>query len=456
MVLSSCGWTGRDDFAVTGDAGVPLHFKHRDIEKAFVSPVAKLRQVAKQNKVETDALFELLKTILSSRPEAEQKKGIGKEIAPSTLIPFSSLLDQAPYAGDKRLIELVVMAVSNVPGRNPIFLNIIGPTGSGKTRACELVDCSARYADRFHKITPSALEGGSRNTDEQEKTFNLVEYMNGRTLIIDDMTSVLSGDPRSIEKTLSTFTTTYGDGSKCASPGGPVQIEGSYNLIAGMVPEKLGVLIKASTNLGQRFLIEYHEPSDSMEHAGLPVVEWQGHLIATLDDARKRPLPEIPSELHSIIVDYTKQICALRSYMNEMVEGHGRLLSQLETLIALRARLYQREPEFDDFLFVKNLAMNTIPYIRIFKLVRMKAPKIETIYKECNWISHDKIDGALARFIRGGVMMKNKDRFYLAPKWDIISGMTPEFREAIEQGAAKIVEMMKKEKDDDGIQEHVA
>jgi hypothetical protein len=158
------------------------------------------------------------------------------------------------YIEDREAIEIVlaVGVCSQMPG-DPVWLFLVGPSGSTKTEIVRSLKNSSRVYTT-DTLTAKSLISGWRQTKKREQV-DLLPQLAGKLLIIKDFTSMLSRPDIEINEVFGTLRGAY-DGyyeSVYGSGVGKKSFTSTFGIIACVTPV-IEVHSKVHNLLGERFL----------------------------------------------------------------------------------------------------------------------------------------------------------------------------------------------------------
>ena len=261
----------------------------------------------------------------------------------------------------------VILCVAASPKEvdNPTWLIILRSPSVGKTYLLKHLKHPkiTVFVDDF---TENSLAAGRPNTDASPVK-NLLEEANGKNLIMNDMSSILSQRSDKVRKLLGALTTAYGGHFAKHSPGSGVQEYRCFiTLIMAMTNDTYRTHRNYMAMLGSRFLVlrlkrpeGSYNPLSTEEEKAL-----SKEVCGIVYDALKGKVPDIPTELELTLKIFTAQSVILRSLASaeskDEIEGESRLYQQLTWVIRSRANLHRREVIAEDIEFVKPLVYPTI------------------------------------------------------------------------------------------------
>lgn len=147
-----------------------------------------------------------------------------------------------------RLIVAVTLA-NQIPG-DPLWAHIIGPPSSGKTELLRTLDGCATAVFQS-SLTPNCLVSGFRMSDGSDPS--LLSRVDGKTLILKDLTEVFGMDKQQQQEIFSVLRGAY-DGSVERQYGNGMRRVYTlhFNLLTGVTPVIYG---RKDSTLGERFLM---------------------------------------------------------------------------------------------------------------------------------------------------------------------------------------------------------
>lgn len=165
-----------------------------------------------------------------------------------------NIFDKWLYIEDREAIEIILATAvaSQIPG-DPLWLFILGPSGSTKTEIARSFKGSPRVYTT-DTITPKALISGWREP-KRKQAIDVLPQLNGKLLIIKDFTAMLSRPDIETTQVFGTLRGAY-DGyfeSVYGSGVGKKSFEATFGLIACVTPI-IDIYSKVNSLLGERFL----------------------------------------------------------------------------------------------------------------------------------------------------------------------------------------------------------
>ena len=164
-------------------------------------------------------------------------------------------IDSLRLATDDQYIPDAITSayLSNVCSQisEPVWLQIIGPPSSHKTESLRPI-MDYRDSVALSSITENALISGHR--DEHGEDPSLINQLNGRNLIIKDMTTLHSMNRNSRDKVYSDLRDAFdGSCSKASGTSGLSVYKAKFGVMCA-VTEVVDAFSKESQQLGERFL----------------------------------------------------------------------------------------------------------------------------------------------------------------------------------------------------------
>ena len=271
---------------------------------------------------------------------------------------------------DKEFLEIIYAAGIDreLPG-DPVWLYAIAPSGGMKTAA-------ARSLNKYHRIytldtiTPSTLISGlskvNKQTNEIEPAAGILQYLDGKTLVIKDFTTILSQNEENRNELYGQLRAIY-DGyfeKAFGSLPQPIRIKANIGLILCVTPI-IDEYTKAHTSLGERLIkIRQHPDMEktttrSIQNQGKEVemnFELQNAVAYYLNSLKTNKLPTITKEQEKQIIELAQLTALSRSHVFaeyskgqivgiKMVEAEvpTRLVKQLKKLALLLAIIRKHE-----------------------------------------------------------------------------------------------------------------
>jgi len=277
----------------------------------------------------------------------------------------------------------------------PLWFYVIGPPSCGKT---EIIRTTEGYEQvRFvDSLTENSLTSGT--SDENEDDPSLLNLLNGKVLILKDLTDLLKHDPKLVDKLMGDLRAMF-DGyyAKASGKVGLREYWAHFGIIAA-VTDMIDIHSESHRQLGERFLSvrmnrtprDFDERRKFAMHIFQSMKDkdiWRAALkdIVTshVMELRERcikdtPVPEIDEELLRIIIIMADLLAVLRTsaVMGIAVEPElaSRVTQQLIELARARAIADGRDVvDETDVALLKRVVLDTLP------LARKRV--IETMYR---------------------------------------------------------------------------
>ena len=258
---------------------------------------------------------------------------------------------------------------------------IVSPPGSGKTEATRpLKD----YPGCIFVSSPTenALISGHKSENGEDPS--LIALLDKKTIVIKDLTPVISGNPQKTAKILGDYRDAF-DGfcSKASGTAGLRSYEATFGVLAA-VTDMIDKFTEDFQQLGERFLTfrmnriqhPFLKRREHLRHVtrAMPHKDkWRKVLadamIEAIEDTKKttvaRPLPAQPEEIETCVLTMADVVAQLRT---STVGGNAtssevatRLSQQLTSLAA--GRIYcddRNEWNEDDLSFIRRICIDTL------------------------------------------------------------------------------------------------
>ena len=161
------------------------------------------------------------------------------------------------YAGksSSEIIDFIClpMVALNWKEQNPIWGQVIGPPGSGKTQHLDFYDGNpkAYFIDR---LSSNSLISGFRPEGEEENDPSILPEMNGKLVILKEFTVILQGPKEEREAIIGQLRDIYdGKTSRAFGNIGRKEYRSRFNLALAVTPVIDG-FHRANQQLGERFI----------------------------------------------------------------------------------------------------------------------------------------------------------------------------------------------------------
>jgi hypothetical protein len=301
--------------------------------------------------------------------EAEEQALAPIEI-PTTDLSLDQILNAFDDYRRDDMEFLMCCNTQDMRSNNPFWTMIISPPSTGKTFLLKLFNHPhlTFYQDDF---TANAMLPGRPNK-EAAPVFSIIEACRFLSLVINDLSALLSMNKEKSYAYIGTLTNCFGNEYCKASPGGNVKLDAHFNLIAGITIQGYRKAKQIFAVLGSRVL--YHTLKKPTVHYLKPKLTGfteseiahhiQGYILARRNwDEKITMTPEVNMHL----VMSVNNVILLRnlrwSEIWEDMEGQSRLENQFINICEARARLHNRtEILKEDVDFFLPSAYMTIPY----------------------------------------------------------------------------------------------
>ncbi len=136
---------------------------------------------------------------------------------------------------------------------NPLWCQIIGPPGCGKTLHLEMLT-KWDQALFLSSLTEKTLISGFRSEDEPDKDLSLIQFLNYKMLVIKDFTLLLQSSKHTRDAVIGQFRDAYdGSTSKAFGNIGYKQYESRFSMILAVTPV-IDHYHSINQSLGERFV----------------------------------------------------------------------------------------------------------------------------------------------------------------------------------------------------------
>jgi len=311
--------------------------------------------------------IEIINELTFEQPQAIQVVPV--PTLPSTIPTYPEMLTFFPPHQHHTFEVLICMVSTPSTVENPPWLSIVSPASVGKSFLLKLFNhpSISVFVDDF---TENSLFPGKPNMEAAE-VHSLLDQVNNRALILNDLSSVFSQRSEKINKFIGQLTTAYGGDYYKHSPGTGVEKHNtSFILIMAMTYEIIRRHRKYMNTIGNRILFEYlprggdHVFRREERKFDKDILQLQ--VCGLIKQLKEEPLLPIPEPIQHALATFVKYTVVLRTflwaYRWSEVEGNTRLYHQLAHLIRSRARLHERAPLMEDLEFFKPLAWHTIDH----------------------------------------------------------------------------------------------
>jgi len=285
---------------------------------------------------------------------------------------------------------LLSLAVGNQMASvtDPLWCWYIGPPGTGKNETLRTFnDHATTYF--LSELTDNALMSGYRDDENPDYDPSLLPQLDDKTVVIEDISSLLELKEQSLNKIMGTLRNLYGDEVQVKSSGsaGARSYHARFGLIIGATPA-IDSAMSRHSQLGERFvafrlgrraakrprtarLTSLRQVKEAM--AGKS--EWRKALKTTIHTALNRVLVDLRTngeavsytpDIESLILNLADLVARLRTVpvqgMAVDPETGNRLVQQFYTLGSARALSDGRhEWTLDDVHFIQRVANDTLP-----------------------------------------------------------------------------------------------
>lgn len=235
-------------------------------------------------------------------------------------------LTSSPYSHD--VVELALATATSLPlggseHPSPVWLLIAGAPSSGKTEAVLLLKeaVSVMYLDA---MTENSFASGYVDTRTGLGSKDLLPELDGKCLIIKDLTTMFSMREEKVKKILGDLQSIYdGEYAKATGTRGLISYKSSFSLIACVTPLALRKHHNFMATIGGRFLVIRLLPlSDEERQEGFDRT-WD-------EESRKQNLPK----LRQLLLEHVKSILSHPASLEIETPEQQDQLNRLALLLA--------------------------------------------------------------------------------------------------------------------------
>lgn len=350
----------KDFCSIVDDNSKALPKKVFDTTIKIINPKADLKAVRKQLR---EQMINYIPTELGIDKDTEEEKEMEllaetdfNEIKPNEL---------------EEIISIVILG-SKYKLKNRPWLSLLGAPSIGKSESLSFFN-DKRIVHWSGRQTKNVLLSGKPNK-EVEDPYAVLRECKRKCLIYNDVALLIGSGEDALENHIGILTEAYGKNKLIIEdPAGRREINTHFGLIWGMTWLQYKILIRYTSKMGQRFLMYTIPTNSEIEHYDQDDYndklkekrkqQLVSHIINTAE--RYKELHEYSDELKEVASDFAKRIVRLRNLFwgfakPSQIEHHQRLMNQLLTCTVLRAMLWNREPQIEDFNFIKKLVIPTI------------------------------------------------------------------------------------------------
>lgn len=327
------------------------------------------------------------------------------EVTPIKIEEARKVFQKYLYLPDPYIVDVVlaVVAGTKILDTDPLWMFLKGPPGGGKTELLNAV-YDHNLTVCVSTLTPAALISGFRDPDNPDAEFSLADQLDGKTLVIKDFTTLLSGHPAARDEIFGILRDMYDGRASKAFGTGKKEFEGKFNILAGTT-SAIDQVWHLST-LGARFL-EYNLTIDRKEQTrrAMAGANNEKEMRESLANAAAGVLagipdyvPTIPEAIQEKTLILADLLARCRTYIHRdrndvvhtapEVEVPTRIVKQLlrlgQSLALVRHKQELTEKEFDT---MRKVAFDSMPSARrtlVKSLLSVKVSKEAKYYaKEC-------------------------------------------------------------------------
>lgn len=235
-------------------------------------------------------------------------------------------LTSSPHSHD--VVELALATATSLPlgGREhpaPVWLLIAGVPSSGKTEAVLLLKRAANimYLD---SMTENSFASGYVDDKTGAGSKDLLPQLDGKCLIIKDLTTLFSMNEDKVKKILGDFQSIYdGEYTKATGTRGVIRYDSVFSMIACITPVALHKHHNFMSTIGGRFLVIRLLPLTDLERK-------EGFDRAWNEEARQRNLPK----LRALLLEHVENVLTSPLLMETETTEQQDILNQLANLLA--------------------------------------------------------------------------------------------------------------------------
>jgi len=269
---------------------------------------------------------------------------------PKKAVSFNTLVKHYKkyFYLDRQMIDTwavcLAVAISEKTKGEPLWIFVVGPPSSGKTVMLRSMETSERCVFQS-VITPSSLVSGWRDEDGEDNS--LIAQASGKTLIVNDYTTVLSLPSAVQEELNSILRDTYCGFFKRQYGNGVLKEyhDCQFSLIAGVTH---AIHATASTMLGERFLkVEFlskeHDSTTQLKQAIQTVQDkkLQEREVQAINDLRTLvtnfldvgvpdKVPTVPKWVIERLIPMVQVLCHLRTEVPRNQKGKVVCMPKIE------------------------------------------------------------------------------------------------------------------------------
>ncbi len=243
----------------------------------------------------------------------------GQPTQGANVTPHPSALDAAKatfkkwlYLPDDRVLDFVFGVVfANRLNGDPVWGGIVGPPGDTKTEILRSLQHNSIY--ELTSLTPKTLISGLPSGMNRDKETSLLPKLNGKILVVKDLTPLISGNRETRSEILGQFRDAYdGKSSMAFGTGKTKRFESRFGMLFGVTPAIEGCW-PVINQLGERFIYYRCAEGDSLAkvEAAVSNSNQKTEMREALAKAASRILSQlVPSDL-TISEDIRRQVIQL-------------------------------------------------------------------------------------------------------------------------------------------------
>lgn len=335
------------------------------------------------------------------------------------------------------MIVVILTTMMHPEFEDMVWAYLIGPPGGGKTELIRMFKDSKRCIF-LSSPTENAMVSGYTTEDGEDPS--LVKKLNGKVLMIKDLTVLMCRDMKKTMQFLGEMRDMYdGFTSKASGTTGLRHYESKFGFLAAVTPQ-VDVFNRDNQQLGERQLsIRMHRHTlnakerceyiaqvlETLPHKNKWRTELKVNVLKEIEEINKysKTVPHLPTMTRDNKFDVIHLADTLSVFRTETLAGNAttpevatRVAIQLASIAKARALADNRTSvNTDDINFLKRIVVDTLNPARkqIIKFFLEKAKlsstidyNINSISKACKGVSSGTIQDTLVQYTGTGILLK--------------------------------------------------
>lgn len=225
---------------------------------------------------------------------------------------FKKYLDVDEDFEDAIKITLACAISPKIPGKNPLWIFLVGPPGCGKTEILTSLREAKTYTEFQSTISSTALISGWIGKKGTAFDPSLIPKLNNKCLVLKDFTEILQKNPLEKDTIFSILRGAYdGHCERMFGQGTKREYNSKFAIVAGVTRE---IYASSTANVGERFLkynmrpdnttINKHKRQKMAMEADLFGEESRLSVVETVNKFLENTFDTDPNYLRSLIPEW--------------------------------------------------------------------------------------------------------------------------------------------------------